>query len=104
MAAPVYAQTRFQRFIEGLLYDPRDAVFVRLTIKVTFILVPFVAALYAWFSWPLAAAFFAVQVVWLGPPVILMLHNTMHRPFFKRRWLMNRAHPYVFFFQDTTTT
>ncbi len=95
MAAPVYAPTRFQRFIEGLLWDSRDAVFVRLTLKVVFILVPFIAALYAWFSWPLALAFWAVQLAWLSAPVILMLHNTMHRPFFKRRPVLNKAHPYV---------
>ena len=95
MAVPVYAPSRFQRFCEGLLYDPRDAVFVRLSLKVVLILVPFIAALYAWFSWPLALAFWAVQLAWLSAPVILMLHNTMHRPFFKRRPVLNKAHPYL---------
>jgi len=95
MAAPVYAPSRFQRAIEALLWDSRDAVFLRLTLKVIFILVPFIAALYAWFSWPLAIAFWAVQLGWLSAPVILMLHNTMHRPFFKRRAVLNKAHPYL---------
>lgn len=98
MAAPAYAPTRFQRYIEGQLYDPRDAVFVRLTFKVLLALVPMIAALYLWFSWPLALAFWAVQLGWFGPPVILMLHNTMHRPFFKRRPVLNRAHSYVMSF------
>jgi fatty acid desaturase len=93
--APAYAPTRFQRFIEGLLYDPRDAVFVRLTLKVVLVVVPLIAWLYASFSWPLAVAFWGVQLGWLAAPVILMLHNTMHRPFFKRRPLLNRAHPYL---------
>ncbi|MBK7857390.1 MAG: fatty acid desaturase [Archangiaceae bacterium] len=95
MAAPAYADTRFQRFIEGLLYDPRDAVFVRLTLKVMLVMLPLVAAVYAWFSWPLALVLWAVQLGWLAPPVILMLHNTMHRPFFKRRPFLTRAHPYL---------
>lgn len=95
MAAPAYADTRFQRFIEGLLYDPRDAVFVRLSLKVIAVLVPLIALLYWKFSWPLALAFWVVQLGWFGPPVILMLHNTMHRPFFKRRRWLNRAHPYL---------
>jgi fatty acid desaturase len=81
--------------MESLLYDKRDVVFVRLSLKVTAILVPFIALLFWHFSWPLALAFWAVQLGYFGPPVILMLHNTMHRPFFKRRPYLNRAHPYV---------
>ncbi|MBS2022200.1 MAG: fatty acid desaturase [Deltaproteobacteria bacterium] len=94
-AAPTYAPSAFQRAILGLLYDPRDAVFVRLTLKSAAIMLPLIALLYARFSWWLAALVFAVQLPLLAPPVILMLHNTMHRPFFKKaRWL-NRAHPYL---------
>jgi fatty acid desaturase len=57
--------------------------------------VPCIALVYGFFSWPLALAFWAVQLGWLSAPVILMLHNTMHRPFFKRRPFLNRAHPYL---------
>jgi fatty acid desaturase len=95
MAVPTYRDTRLQRFIEGLLYDKRDAVFVWLTLKVIAILVPFIALLYWKFSWPLAVAFWAVQIPWLSPSVILMLHCVMHRPFFKRRPFLTRAHPYL---------
>ena len=37
---------------------------------------------------------------WFAPPVILMLHCTMHRPFIRRPKWLDRAHPYVmtFFF------
>jgi fatty acid desaturase len=94
-AAPAYPPTAFQRAIEGLLYDGRDAVFVRLTLKVIAVLVPFIALLYWRFSWPLALAFWAVQLGYFAAPVILMLHNTMHRPFFKRRPFLSRAHPYL---------
>jgi primosomal protein N' len=30
---------------------------------------------------------------WMAPPTILMLHNTMHRPFFKSPRIMNRIVP-----------
>src|SRR5438132_620618 len=95
MAAPQYAPSRFQKFIEGLLYDPRDAVFVRLSLKVILVLVPLIALVFWKFSWPLAVAFWGVQLGYFSAPVILMLHNTMHRPFFKRRPFWNRAHPYL---------
>ena len=36
-----------------------------------------------------------VQIAWLAPPAILMLHNTMHRPFFKSPRIMNRVVPYT---------
>src|SRR4051812_3253367 len=95
MRVPVYRDTRLQRFIAGLLYDPRDTVFAWLSLKVIAVLVPSIALLYWQFSWPLAVAFWAVQLLWLSPSVILMLHCTMHRPFFKRRPWLSRAHPYL---------
>ncbi len=94
-AAPTYRSSAFQRAIEGLLYDPRDAVFVRLSLKVVLVMVPLLLALYLRFSWWLAAVVLVIQLPLMAPPVILMLHNTMHRPFFKKaRWL-NRVHPYA---------
>ncbi len=92
---PTYRDTKLQRFVEGLLYDKRDAVFFWLSLKVVAILVPSIVLLFWKFSWPLALAFWAVQLAWLSPSVILMLHNTMHRPFFKRHPFLTRAHPYV---------
>lgn len=91
---PTYAPTAFQRRIEGMLYEARDAVFVRHTLLVMAVMLPLQVALFWRFSWWLAAAFFAVWT-WLVPPTILMLHNTMHRPFFKRPRFLNRVHPYV---------
>ncbi|MFO0595954.1 MAG: fatty acid desaturase [Myxococcaceae bacterium] len=92
---PVYGSGPFQRAIEGMLYEPRDAVFVRLVIKHVLIVTPLLVLLYVRFSWWLALATFVVQVAWLAPPTILMLHNTMHRPFFKSpRWL-NKFVPFL---------
>ena len=93
-AAPTYASTPFQRFIESLLFDPRDAVFVRLWLKSIALVAPVIVLTYLYFSWWLAPVVFAFQVAWMAPPVILMLHDTMHRPFFKRWRIMNRVVPY----------
>ncbi len=94
-SAPTYAPSALNRWVEGLLYDPRDAVFVRLALRSLFIIGPLIALLYWRFSWWLALALFVVQVAVMAPPAILMLHNTMHRPWFKKaRWL-NRVVPYT---------
>lgn len=92
---PTYPPSAFQRGIEGLLYEPRDSVFVRLSLQVVLLMVPLIALLYWRFSWWLAVPFWLVQLPWQAPPVILMLHCTMHRPFVKKyRWL-NQLHPYL---------
>ena len=93
-AVPVYAPSAFQRFAEGFLYEGRDAVFVRHSLKVLVLVAPLQALLFVHFSWWLAMALWLVQATFV-PPTILMLHNTMHRPFIKRwRWL-NRVHTYA---------
>jgi fatty acid desaturase len=105
--APAYGDGALSRWCKGALYDPRDEVFVRLTLKSVAVMATAMIAL--WFSlrgtrvdWLLAAAYLALWG-WRAPPVILMLHCTMHRPFIQRRgvgrWL-DRVHPYVmsFFF------
>ncbi|MBL8916541.1 MAG: fatty acid desaturase [Archangium sp.] len=94
-AEPKYGDSWFQRKLESMLYEPRDAVFARLALKNLLIIAPLQIALYVWFSWWLAAAVWVVQIAWMAPPCILMLHNTMHRPFFKEpRWL-NKAVPFT---------
>lgn len=92
---PTYAPSAFQRAIEGLLYEPRDAVFVRLTLKVTAVMVPLIAVLFWRFEWWMAPIFWAIQLPLLAPPVILMLHCTMHRPFIKRPRVLNNVHRYL---------
>ncbi len=93
-AAPTYAPSGYQRWLEGLVHDPRDVVFARLSIRTAAVMLALMALLAWQFSWWLAVLFWAVQLPLLAPPVILMLHNTMHRPSFKGR-LLNRANPYL---------
>jgi fatty acid desaturase len=93
MVVPEY-KGRISRWIATKLYDPRDVVFFWLTLKVTVVLVPLIAFTFWQFSWWLAPVVWAVQLGWLAPPVILMLHCVMHRPWLKRKPLLTRAHPY----------
>jgi hypothetical protein len=97
ITVPVYKDSALSRWCKRSLYDPRDEVFVRLTLKMAVLFSALMVAL-AWrFSWPLAIVY-GVAWGWFAPPVILMLHNTMHRPFFKQpRWL-ERVHPYLMSF------
>lgn len=103
--APEYGDGPLSRWCREHLYEARDEVFVRLTLRMMVVMTAAMAAL--WLSltttelpwWIAGSAYFALWG-WLTPPVILMLHNTMHRPFIRRpRWL-GQAHPFLmsFFF------
>jgi len=98
-AAPVYGDGPLSRWCKRALYDPRDEVFVRLTLKTCAIMAAAMVVLFVHFHWAIAAAYLGLWA-WYSAPVILMLHNTMHRPFIRRPKLLNQAHPYVmsFFF------
>lgn len=96
MAAPKY-DGALSRFFARFLYDPRDEVFVRLTLKVTVIMLSAMVLLKLFFSWWLVPVYLVLWG-WYSAPVILMLHNTMHRPFIRRSRLANRAHPYLMTF------
>jgi fatty acid desaturase len=101
---PTYGDGPLSRWCKRSLYDPRDEVFVRLTLQR--IAVMSTSMVFLWYAlrgtlvdWAFASAYLALWG-WLAPPVILMLHCTMHRPFIRRpRWL-DLVHPYVmsFFF------
>lgn len=95
VAPPTYARTRLQLLLEGLVHDPRDVVFLRVTLRAVAVMVPLLALLYWRFSWWLGAAVLAMQIGVLAPPVILMLHNTMHRPFIKGPRWVGRAHAWT---------
>ncbi len=106
--APVYGDGPVSRWCKRSLCDPRDEVFVRLTLKVTAVMsLAMVGLFFALHRAPLPAplalaaigAYLAVWG-WYAAPVILMLHNTMHRPFIRRPRRLNRAHLYLmsFFF------
>jgi fatty acid desaturase len=94
MAIPTYANGPYQRFCESLLKDPRDSVMVRLTLRVLAVQVPLLALLVWRFNWALLAVFVGLSLFQV-PPVILMLHNTMHRPFLKWGWA-TKAHAALF--------
>jgi fatty acid desaturase len=96
---PTYGDGPLSRWCKGALYEARDEVFVRLTLKVTAIMVVAMVVLFRFFHWGLVPVYLAVWG-WYAPPVILMLHCTMHRPFLRKPKWLDRAHPYVmtFFF------
>ena len=77
------------KFFVSKIRDERDLPFIYLMIKITFTLIPSAILLYSplltgniWWAW---AGFHLILclAVFLGP-YTLMLHNTSHRPFFKR--------------------
>ena len=102
--APTYADSGLSRAITARLHEARDEVFARLTLRMYLVMGFAQAALYAALhfarlpAWVPMLAYFGLWAL-LVPSVILMLHNTMHRPFF-RSAAWNRWHPYTmsFFF------
>jgi hypothetical protein len=88
------------RWCREHLYEARDEVFVRLTLRMMVVMTAAMAALWLALSttelpwWIAGSAYFALWG-WLTPPVILMLHNTMHRPFIRQPRVLKKAHPYV---------
>lgn len=103
--APVYGDGPISRWCKASLYEARDEVFIRLTLKVVILMSAAMAGLFVLLRAPLPPyagwAGIAVYLTlwgWYSAPVILMLHNTMHRPFIRRPKLLNRAHPYLMSF------
>lgn len=101
--APAYGDSALSRWCKTALYQARDEVFVRLTIQRIAIASAMMGSMFAVtqlapaFVWPAMAVYFALWG-WLTPPVILMLHNTMHRPFIKAPKALDWAHPFVMSF------
>ena len=104
-AAPTYGDSAFSRLCVSLLHDARDQVFIRLTLSMIVVMGVLQGALW----WALRhtavpavaiAAIYLTLWAWFLSPVILMLHNTMHRPFLKRWKSLDKLHPFVmtFFF------
>jgi len=105
-SAPTYGDGWLSRWCKGALYEPRDEVFVRLTIKLVLVMSVAMGGLVAYFrlvdpsslrAWALVPFYLALWG-WYAPPAILMLHCTMHRPFIKRPKWLGRVHPYVMSF------
>jgi fatty acid desaturase len=98
-AAPQYADGWLSTWCRARIHDSRDEVFLRLTLKAVALMLVAMIVLSGFFRWTLVPVYLALWG-WFAPPVILMLHCTMHRPFLRRRRWLARAHPYVmsFFF------
>lgn len=76
----------FERFALRFIRDERDLPFVWLSLQMTVVLLP-LAALLFWpgvFRWWMAPLYWAVLFGFFFDRYILMLHNTSHRPLFKR--------------------
>ena len=80
--------------------DERDLPFVHLCIQISLTIIPlafvlFTNVLTGWI-WCVAAVFHLILVVFFMGPYTLMLHNTSHRPFFKREHkIYNNYIPWV---------
>ena len=107
-AAPTYGDGPLSRFCRKVLFEARDEVFVRLTIRRIVQMTAMMAALFVVVHTRdprvtdamKLGAMAAYLALWgyLLPPAILMLHNTMHRPFIKQPKIVAWLHPYVMSF------
>jgi fatty acid desaturase len=87
--APDYGDGVLSRWCKAVLFEARDEIFVRLTLAMAALMSVLMGALFATIHYThispwLAAAVYLPIWGWFTPPVILMLHNTMHRPFFRK--------------------
>ena len=100
---PIYTQKAFgslDQFFLKYLKDKRDLPFMYLMLKLSLLFIP--AAIIAftidsttWQWWTLAVVY-GIGLLWYTGPFTLMLHNTSHRPFFKREYkLGNRFIPWI---------
>lgn len=104
-SAPTYGDSAFSLWCQGVLHDKRDEVFIRLTIQMLLVMSALMGGLYAALKYAPVHPLLPIAVYlgawgWFVSPVILMLHNTMHRPFLKKHKWFDRAHPFImsFFF------
>jgi fatty acid desaturase len=98
----------FDRFALKLINDKRDLPFIYLSLKLTFILIPFATYLFLGNSmhWLVNIAYLAVYIFFLGP-YVLMLHNTCHRKLFKKKYVHLTKYSHWFlglFFGQTPET
>ena len=85
---PPTSYNALERAALALIRDPRDLPFVWLTLQMTFVLLPTAAFLF-WpgnFRWWMAPLYWALLFGVFFDRYILMLHNTSHRPLFKRQY------------------
>ena len=85
------------RLVLPLIRDERDLPFIWLALFLTVLLVPLAVVMFipGLFQWWMAAIYWVLYPLHLGP-YVLMLHNTSHRVLFKKRYgLLNRYIPWV---------
>jgi hypothetical protein len=78
----------FERVARHFLQDKRDVPFLALSVSASLTVIPFAVALY-WpgvFRWWLAPIYLALVFGVFVDRFILMLHNTSHRPLFKKKY------------------
>ena len=91
IADPIFVKKElsiFDQFFLRYLRDERDLPFIYLMIKLSLLFIPAAIILFlidntTWYWWTLAIAYGTGLVIFTGP-FTLMLHNTSHRPLFKR--------------------
>ncbi|MCS6858282.1 MAG: fatty acid desaturase [Sandaracinaceae bacterium] len=95
---PGKAYGLLERVALRLIRDERDLPFVKLSIAMTLVLIPLAVLLY-WpgvFRWWMAPIYWGVLYGFFADRYILMLHNTSHRPLWKREYsFLNFYIPWV---------
>ena len=97
---PTYPDGPISRWCQRALYEARDEVFVRLTIRAIATQLSAMIVLWAtlrYTSIPAVIPGLAYLALWgwSAPPIILMLHCTMHRSFIRSPKLLDKAHPFI---------
>ena len=93
IADPIFTKKELgslDQFFMTYLKDERDLPFIYLMIKLALMFIPTAIILFTidnttWIWWSLAVVYGVGLVIFTGP-FTLMLHNTSHRPFFKRAY------------------
>jgi fatty acid desaturase len=104
-AAPTYGDGPLSRFCRRSLFEARDEVFVRLwllrIVQMTALMALLFLVVHTRDPRVTDAMKLGAMAVYLAvwgyllPPAILMLHNTMHRPFLKEPKWLSFVHPYA---------
>ncbi len=90
--------TAWSRFWSKALNDPRDVIFINLSLQMTLFLLPVAVALFVVgrFPWWWAPVYWVYMFAFFLDRFILMLHCTCHRPLFKRQFkFLNNYIPWV---------
>jgi len=99
----------FDRLALRYIRDERDLPFIHLMTASSLVLFPLAALMYvpSVFRWWMAPIYWVILIAFFLDRFILMLHNTSHRPLFKKKYgLLNRYIPWILgpFFGETPET